>query len=448
MPARSRWATMALTLTGNGNLAVSGPIGEVVGAGSLTKAGSGALTLTGVNTFTGGFAITGGSVIAKNDASLGDPSSPITLSNGASLSFTDSAISTVRTFNLGTSTLASAPGGSLTFQSGASVTGGIIGAGSYTLAGNSSFNDLQFAGGTSITQTNSASVAFNNITLAGNATLTQNAGATLNVTGNFTADPATALAINGQMNTAGGLLSGSVLVNSGGKIANAGSPLFLFGGAGTTINSGGSLAAAGGSSIELGGLLVNNGTQTGLLDVNFGGLAKGAGSFGDVHVNNGGKFSPGNSPGAATVSSLTLASGGSYQFEIRDAAGTPGSGFDFVHDTGPLNITATSSSVFAIDVLSLNASNQPGAAANFDPTHSYNWVLATADGGISGFDPAGFLIQNGFQNNLQGGSFGLVHDGNNLELQFLPAPEPATVSLIAMAGAIGLLRRGRRTANA
>lgn len=56
------------------------------------------------------------------------------------------------------------------------------------------------------------------------------------------------------------------------------------------MNNGGTLAAASGSSIELGGLLVNNGTQTGTLNINLGAIVEGSGTFGSVHVTAAGTF--------------------------------------------------------------------------------------------------------------------------------------------------------------
>jgi len=67
-------------------------------------------------------------------------------------------------------------------------------------------------------------------------------------------------------------------------------------------------------------LLVNNGhISIGATNVNFGSLAKGSGVYGAVNVTDGGRFSPGNSPGSVTTGSTTWNSGGSYVVEIADA---------------------------------------------------------------------------------------------------------------------------------
>ena len=59
--------------------------------------------------------------------------------------------------------------------------------------------------------------------------------------------------------------------------------------------------------------------------VDFGGLAKGAGTYQSVTTINGGRFSPGNSPGRATVGTFFMQPrAGNYDFEINNATGTAG----------------------------------------------------------------------------------------------------------------------------
>jgi hypothetical protein len=292
------------------------------------------------------------------------------------------------------------------------------------------------------------------VTLSGNSTLTQAAGATLNSTGDFVTLPNTTVSLNGTFNTTGGSTEGALAINSGGIVNQSGSAaLYLDGSQGTTINSGGQINAASGSTIELGGLLVNNGTQTGALNVNLGGLAKGSGSFGTVTVGSGGKFSPGNSPGTATVSGLNFAPGGDYDFEITSANGTPGNGADFIHDTGTLAITAgtTPGTVFIVAVSTLNTSDMSAALTDFNAAQNYSYTLLTADGGITGFAPSEFSVDTShFENNTQGGAFAVSQSGDSLLLNFTPtaAPEPSqwTVLALGAAGLLGLGWRARRRA--
>jgi hypothetical protein len=75
-------------------------------------------------------------------------------------------------------------------------------------------------------------------------------------------------------------------------------------------------------------MLVNNGTISGTTNVFYGSLAKGSGVFGSINLSNGGKFSPGNSPGAVTTGATTWNASGNYLFEINDAAGIAGTNWD------------------------------------------------------------------------------------------------------------------------
>src|SRR6185295_18708545 len=194
------------------------------------------------------------------------------------------------------------------------------------------------------------------------------------------------------------------------------------GGSRININSGGSLNVSG-FSIELNGaLLVNNGTITGTTDVNFGSLAKGAGVYGAVNVTDGGKFSPGNSPGTVTTGPTTWNSGGSYVVEMADALSGAGIGWDSWNIDGSLNLNATNTTGgrFTISLSTLDA-----LAANFDNSHDYTWTILHADGGIVGFDPSLISIDaTGFKNGLAGGHFGMITDQNNLSVHFTAVPEP------------------------
>jgi hypothetical protein len=160
-------------------------------------------------------------------------------------------------------------------------------------------------------------------------------------------------------------------------------------------------------------------------------------------------LSPGDSPGTLTFTSgLTYAPGGEYDWQIQSIAGTPGqpTTWDLVSVTGPLNITATSTTgnQFTIKVLSLNPQGSPGWVNGFNSGDPYSWTIASATGGISGFDPASFAIDaSGFQNLLGGGALTLTVDSNDLMLNFTPVPEPSTYAMMA-AGLVVLFWRRRR----
>ena len=105
--------------------------------------------------------------------------------------------------------------------------------------------------------------------------------------------------------------NGVISIPVGGLVNNTATNLVLGGGSSTFIGSaatpGGAITLSGGTTIELNGaLLVNNGTISGTVNVNYGSLAKGSGAYGVVNVNQGGIYSPGNSPGISTAAAVTF----------------------------------------------------------------------------------------------------------------------------------------------
>jgi fibronectin-binding autotransporter adhesin len=233
---------------------------------------------------------------------------------------------------------------------------------------------------------------------------------------------------------------------------------------GASVTVIGNLASGGGSRIVIGpdaalrgdgislngALLTNNGTLAAPLTINFFGMAKGAGAFGAVTVNDGGTFAPGNSPGIANTGSVVFNAGGRYEVEVADALGAPGTGFDLWDIDGTLALDAgiTANSQFVISLVSLNASHAPGFALNFDKRHSFAWTVLRADA-VTGFDPDELRLDTGGFMNDHDGSFGLTlaNVGGRAELQIIyqPVPEPATnAMLVGGLAALAVWRRRRR----
>ena len=118
------------------------------------------------------------------------------------------------------------------------------------------------------------------------------------------------------------------------------------GGSRTTINSGGAINLLGGTTLELNGaLLVNNGTVTGTVNVNYGSLAKGTGAYDVVNVNEGGVYSPGNSPGISTATTVEFQNGsftsGAPRLVMELGGTMPGTQYDQLHVTGALTLNGT-----------------------------------------------------------------------------------------------------------
>ncbi len=208
---------------------------------------------------------------------------------------------------------------------------------------------------------------------------------------------------------------------------------------GETILSGGTLAlATAGTNNIAGSPLVTVG-QNGVLNVTgvtgangfalaTGQTIKGSGTIlGDMTVAAGSTVSPGMSPGTLTHTGNEIwAGGGAYHWEIEDADASPGVGWDLLSISGTLTIDATPSSPFLIDIHSLWAS---GA---FDPPVNYAWEIATASGGIVGFEESSFSLLTSGADLPDGSSVFITMAGNSLFVNYL-VPEPSAFMLLALA---------------
>jgi hypothetical protein len=133
-----------------------------------------------------------------------------------------------------------------------------------------------------------------------------------------------------------------------------------------------------------------------------------------------GTISPGvNGVGAITNSGITtMGAGGNFDVALVDALGAPGTGWDFLQSGGSLNVQATNTNPFTIQLESFGTSG-PGVATNFSFNTNYDWVIATADGGLVNFSSDKFSVNNSqFQNDLAGGYFYVRSNGNSLVLSF------------------------------
>src|SRR6185436_2949801 len=178
-------------------------------------------------------------------------------------------------------------------------------------------------------------LSFNGTTFAVDSALNQEKALVLNDvanSGSFTNDYS--LTWNGGVNTSAGIFTinseamvssfennGVIAIQRHGTLINSNTNLVSGGGGRITIENQGAIELNDKTQLHLNGsLLVNNGLIRGTTNVNFGALAKGAGEYGEVNVTDGGRFSPGNSPGIVTTASTTWNAGGSYVVEIGQQA--------------------------------------------------------------------------------------------------------------------------------
>ena len=146
--------------------------------------------------------------------------------------------------------------------------------------------------------------------------------------------------------------------------------------------------------------------------------------------------------------------GGSYLWEINDSGGTQGadSGWDWLDITGTLDLTNLTTDGFTIDIDSLTSSNISGAPEGFDiyddsyTVFDYEFVIATASDGITGFSADKFILDSSGFSALQPGQgwyWDIVEDNNNLVLQAFAVPEPSSTALLGLGALVLAFRRKR-----
>ena len=242
--------------------------------------------------------------------------------------------------------------------------------------------------------------------------------------------------------TATGLISGSgnVTYNGPGRLTLTNANTYT----GTTTVTGGQLyvngnqaAATGATTVQSGAVLGGTGTIGGGTTVQSGATIRGgdASALGNLTIN-------GN---------VVLNGGGNYNWQMADAAAGAGTGWSHITATGALDLSGLNSSdAFAINLASIVSGQTGGAAANFNPDQDGVWTILTANGGIEDFNALDFQLNlgatngsSGFSNSLDGGTFKVVQNGDNLNLVFTSTPEPKTV-LMLLLGLATLAFLGRK----
>ena len=326
----------------------------MAGAGGFTYNSYGwTQTLSGANTYGGATAIPAGTVVVSGGNDRLPTTTTVTLGSGT----------TSGVLQLGDATAArnQTLAGLATSGTGTAnaVVGGYTTASTLTINNSSAVGYAGLLGGASGNQNKLA--------------LTKNGAGTLTLSGANTYNGNTTISV------------GTLALGSAGSIA--GSPV---------------ITVAGGATLDVtakgsGGALVLGQNQT----LKGSGTIEGTVSPSDVSLTINGTLAPGASVGKLTHhGKLTLAGGGTNEFEMDSASGTAGSspGWDLTDVSGSVDVTATSGNRFIFKLVSL--------AASFSKDSAYSWNAIGYSGNISGFDPGSFTISDaGFTNNLGGGSF-------------------------------------------
>lgn len=189
----------------------------------------------------------------------------------------------------------------------------------------------------------------------------------------------------------------------------------LTGSATQTVAFTGTKTYTGNTTVHNGRLLVNDTLPNSAVTVDATGTLGGSGTVGGA-VTLGGTLAPGNGAvGKLTATAgVSLSAGSRYAWEISDWDGADGTGYDTLATT-TLTVNSTTASPATIVVT-------PAALANFTTTNR-TFTLATASGGVTGFDPGEITVDaTAFTG---GGSWAVQVQGNLLKLVYT-APLPNT----------------------
>ncbi|WP_438479390.1 autotransporter-associated beta strand repeat-containing protein [Oleiharenicola lentus] len=419
---------------------------DLTGAIGLTKLGTGTLALTGSNTYSGATNVLAGTLQLGSATAL-SPHTTLNIATGATFDSNGyaqafSTLTGTGAINVGASGISVAPSGTNSYAGSLTGNGGLTMNGTGTLVLTNSTNNFSgpvtIASGTLEVGAIGALSSGLNVALANNATL----------------------ALANHSTTVGALTgTGAVTLGSGTLTLSPSNPgTFagsISGSGGVTVTGGGTVVLTGahaytGATNVTGASLVMNGNASASdFSIGNGGLLGGSGTIGDLTLTSGATLSPGNSPGTLAVDgNATWNGGANYNWQMQNATGLAGTGYDLVTISGSLTIAANNTSRFAVNVLSILSNDTAGDAINFSSAVDSSYTIASASGGVIGFNASAFTLNTtGFTNNLNGGSWNLSQVGNTISLNFAASaiPEPSTYAAIFGALVFGLVTYRKRS---
>ena len=459
-------STRLMSLGGSGQGVLSGPVVNGTAGGAVTgliKTGAGTWSLTNTaNSFTGTPAILDGALDATN---LADSGAPSALGAGTTIQFsgqgtsgtlrytgaTDQATNRTLQIDATGGAIDSSGSGALTFNGGVTATEPTAFALTFVSGSNVATNLATATPGTVVGQRFTSPAVSGTVTITainGNAyTLSSPAILSGGSTATFVGATDRTLRLVGTNTGVNTINSSLANAASGGRlgITKDGPGTWTLAGAntytgptrvsagtlviapGSSLTSSGTVTVAPGATLDVtsqaGGFVLSSGQTLG-----GGGLVSGSVTAGAASV-----LSPGSSVGTLTISQdLALGTDGNYNWQILNAAGTAGSGWDLISSASLTLSALSSSNPFNVNLWSLASTNPDvnGNAANFDASTPGSWRIMTSGGAISGFDPTLFKINtlptagaNGFTNPLLGGTFSLAlsNDSLGINLLFTPA---------------------------
>jgi autotransporter-associated beta strand protein len=446
--------------------------GVISGTGRLETKNAGGLTLGAANTFTGEAVVTAGSLRLNHVDAL-KFSKLVTNSAAGSVVFGVAA----GTYNVGAlsgngtlalSDIAATPGAITLVTGNANVaesfSGVLSGLGNLRKAGT---NTLTLTGAN--TYAGQTIVSSGTLALSGAGTLgsggVQLNGGTLDLS-------ASTVAFTQSVNFNGGVLTGGSMDVARVASAQSGTVSTALTGTGGLTKTGAGLLVLGagvthaysGPTLVNEGKLKVDGTIASSITVANGAALGGHGVInGNVLMSAGSTIAAGGSVGNLTVGSLTITAGTQVAWEVYDAEGVAGVGYDKITVNGALDLSGLSGAnraTLVLSSLSNPLNNLSGNAGFFDASLDHTFTLFTygsLDLGSNTDIASIFTVDKSLVSDPAGvpvaGDFFVFNNvaSNSLELRYVSAiPEPSTygLSLGCLGLAVAAVRRRRRLASA